>query len=63
MKRNRLPESLWKRDEVIATFGQVQLIRTRDGKCQLKGGTKADRPKARKWVAMFVPEALRYLGK
>jgi hypothetical protein len=61
MKRNRLPESLRNRNEVVATFGQAQLIRTLNGECQLKGGTEPHRLKAKEWVAMFVPEALRYL--
>ena len=43
--------------EVVAYFGQAQLIRYLDGKAELKGGTKEDQQTAREWMAMFWHEA------
>jgi hypothetical protein len=63
MKPHRMPESLRQRHEVVATFGQAQMIRTLDGKCQLKGGTDVDRQKAKEWMVSFLPEALQYLER
>jgi hypothetical protein len=39
--------------EVIASFGQAQLIRYLDGKSELRCGSKEDRLAAREWISMF----------
>jgi hypothetical protein len=39
--------------EVIASFGDAQLVRYRDGKCELRCGSKEDRLAAREWISMF----------
>ena len=39
--------------EVIASFGQAQLIRYLDCKCELRCGSKEDRLAAREWISMF----------
>ena len=44
--------------EVIARFGDAQLIRFLDGKMELRGGSNDDRTAAREWMLMFWPEAL-----
>ncbi len=55
--RDYLPE-LRDRVEVIAAFGTAQLVRTLDGKYELRGGTKADRTAAREWISLFFHEAV-----
>ncbi len=55
--RDYLPE-LRDRVEVIAAFGAAQLVRTLDGKYELRGGTKEDRTAAREWISLFFHEAV-----
>jgi len=40
--------------EVIAYFGDAQLVNRLDGKLELRGGTDEDRAEARKWMSMFM---------
>ncbi len=54
--RDYLPD-LRDRVEVIATFGQAQLVRTLDLKYELRGGTKDDRIAAREWISLFFHDA------
>ena len=44
--------------EVIASWGQAQLIKYLDGKVVLKGGSKEDRMEAREWISMFLNDAV-----
>jgi hypothetical protein len=44
--------------EVIARFGDAQLIRFLDGKMELRGGSNGDRTSAREWMSMFWHEAV-----
>jgi hypothetical protein len=44
--------------EVIARFGDAQLIRFLDGKMELRGGSDDDRTAAREWMSMFWHEAV-----
>jgi hypothetical protein len=44
--------------EVIARFGDAQLIRFLDGKMELRGGSNDDRTAAREWMSMFWHEAV-----
>ena len=44
--------------EVIASFGDAQLIRFLDGKMELRGGSNNDRTAAREWMSMFWHEAV-----
>jgi hypothetical protein len=39
--------------EVIAYFGQAQLVKYLDGKYKLTGGSKEDRVEAKEWISMF----------
>jgi len=39
--------------EVIASFGQAQLVRYLDGRYELRGGSKEDRLTAKEWISMF----------
>ena len=40
--------------ELIATFGDAELMRDMSGKLELKGGTAADREQARCWIETFL---------
>jgi hypothetical protein len=44
--------------EIVASWGQAQLIKYLDGKVVLKGGTKEDRLAAHEWVSLFWHEAV-----
>ncbi len=50
----------WFKDEgeVIASFGQAQLVRFLDGKCVLNGGSKDDRIAAKEWISLFWHEVV-----
>lgn len=39
--------------EIIAGFGDAQLIRFLDGRMELRGGSKEDRTAAQRWMLMF----------
>jgi hypothetical protein len=41
------------RGEVVAAWGEAQLIRFLDGKCELRGGSKEDRAEAKEWMSLF----------
>lgn len=41
-------------EEIIATFGEAQLVKV-DGRIQLRGGSMAERAEALEWVALFMP--------
>ena len=44
--------------EVVAGWGQAQLIKYLDGKVVLKGGSKEDRLAAHEWISLFWHEAV-----
>jgi hypothetical protein len=44
--------------EVVASWGQAQLIKYLDGKVVLKGGSKQDRLAAHEWISLFWHEAV-----
>ena len=44
--------------ELIAGWGEAQLIRYLDGKMELRGGTKEDRLAAHEWISLFWHEAV-----
>jgi hypothetical protein len=44
--------------ELIAGWGEAQLIRYLDGKVELRGGSKEDRIEAREWISLFWHEAV-----
>jgi hypothetical protein len=43
--------------EVMASWGEAQLIRYLDGKTELRGGSKQDLAEAREWMSLFWHEA------
>jgi hypothetical protein len=44
--------------EVVASWGQAQLIKYLDGKSELKGGSKEDRLAAQAWMSLFWHEVV-----
>jgi len=44
--------------ETIAVFGKARLVRTRQGKYELQGGTREDRIEAREWISLFMHQVL-----
>ena len=42
----------------IARFGQASLVKTKEGRFTLRGGSKADHIEARDWASMFLHEAV-----
>jgi hypothetical protein len=46
------------RGEVVAGWGQAQLIKYLDGKVELKGGSKEDRLAAQEWMSLFWHEGV-----
>jgi hypothetical protein len=44
--------------EVIASWGDAQLVKYLYGKLELKGGSKEDQMEAREWISMFMHEAV-----
>ena len=44
--------------EVVALWGEAQLIKYLDGKLVLKGGSKEHRIAAREWISMFLNDAV-----
>ena len=45
------------RGELIAGWGEAELVRHLDGRYELRGGTPEDRQAAREWISMFLHEA------
>ncbi len=41
-------------EELIASFGEAQLVKTLDGKIELRGGSPDDRARAREWMDRFL---------
>ncbi len=44
-------------NEIVATFGAAELVRHRDGRWELRGGSPADHAAAREWSSLFQHEA------
>src|SRR5262249_27852903 len=59
---NRFLRPLWpgqdrEEDEVIAGAGAARLLRDREGRYRLVGGTEADRAELKAWIAKFMANA------
>jgi hypothetical protein len=50
--------------ELVARWGQAELIKYLDGKSELRGGSREDRLAAHEWISLFWHEAVvqRELG-
>ena len=58
MKTRNLLEYLRReRGELIAGWGEAELVRHLDGRYELRGGTPEDRQAAREWISMFLHQA------
>lgn len=57
MKSNRILELLRLQEELIATSGQAQFVRTPTGESDPNVGTTEDRANAGDWMAMLLPAA------
>ena len=58
MKNSDVTEYLRReRGELIASWGEAELIRHLDGRYELRGGTPEDRQAAREWISMFLHQA------
>ena len=44
--------------EVVASWGQAQLIKHLDGRTELRGGSDQDRAEAKGWMSLFWHEAV-----
>ncbi len=44
--------------QIIATFGDAQLVKNIDGRYKLRGGSTADYTAAKEWVSLFLHEAV-----
>jgi hypothetical protein len=59
MKRKSEYYPLFKDEgEIVASWGEAQLIKYLDGKTELRGGSKQDRAEAREWMSLFWHEAV-----
>ena len=56
--RMRIQLPFQREEEVIARFGQATLVRTPQGKVELRGGTDSDHTEAREWISMFMHSAV-----
>ena len=43
---------------VIATFGRATLVKTPEGKYELRGGSKEDRLTAYEWISLFMHQVV-----
>ena len=58
MKTSRILEYLRNDEgELIAAFGGASLIRRRNGRYELRGGTPEDHRDAREWISLFLHDA------
>jgi hypothetical protein len=44
--------------DVVAGWGEAELIKYLDGKVELRGGSKEDRLAAHEWISLFWHEAV-----
>jgi len=44
--------------KVVAVFGEAELVKTSEGRFELRGGTGQDFAAAKKWISLFLHEAV-----
>jgi len=47
-----------RKDELITQFGGAMLVKTREGKFELQGGSADNRTEAKEWMSLFLHEAV-----
>lgn len=45
-------------ETLVARFGAAALIRARDGRFEVRGGSRSEHLEAREWVSLFQHEAV-----
>jgi hypothetical protein len=58
MKLGRFDFMRPKDDQLIASFGEAQLVKKLDGILELRGGSSDDRTAAKEWISLFCHEAV-----
>jgi hypothetical protein len=54
--KNRIDTEIdYHREQLIASFGQAELVKIEDA-IVLRGGTSSDRTDALEWISLFLPE-------
>jgi len=43
---------------LVARFGQANLVARADGRMELRGGTDSDRTEAKEWISLFLHDAV-----
>lgn len=56
--RNFIRDLIRSDGQVIASWGEAKLIKTVEGKYQLRGGSKEDLISAREWISLFMNDAV-----
>lgn len=56
--KNHLPDFSCSEGEVIATFGEAQLVKTLDCKYELRGGSRGDHTAAKEWISLFMHDVV-----
>jgi hypothetical protein len=57
MKLNFFPQ-FKDEGEIVASWGDAQLVKYLDGRSELRGGSKGDRAEAKEWMSLFWHEAV-----
>ena len=56
--RKKRPRIFLNTRRVVALFGKAKLVRERDGRFRLEGGSYHDEATAIEWASMFIPEVV-----
>ncbi|MDC0316806.1 hypothetical protein OAM03_03620 [Verrucomicrobia bacterium] len=56
--RKKRPRIFLNTRRVVALFGKAKLVRERNGRFRLEGGSYHDEATAIEWASMFLPEAV-----
>jgi hypothetical protein len=56
--RMRIKLPFEKNEVVIARFGQATLVKTGNGRTEIRGGSPCDHTVAREWISLFMHDAV-----
>jgi hypothetical protein len=59
----RLQTASFQRLKHIITFGTARLLTDRIGRCQIVGGSQADRQEVLEWISLCAPELVPDISK
>jgi hypothetical protein len=54
MKRDWIGASMRPEEELIAMFGEAQILKHLDGRLEIRGGTDAEKALAHAWMKQFL---------